>query len=400
MDDIRASELLPMIRTQVREHLLAVPAYRALPREKQLAVAHDTVKAIHFIVGGLDGTSRPKAVQFSGDSPVARQLAATGKPALPEGDTAGQRFAQSGAIAAQQGAGALAGLVANVNFPKFVAGLIDGVFNAIVTASIKQMEAYVELVSNVSKSVDQFMKDNVTDNNARDYLTSKYPNVFELDVNGDKPVVKPREGLDRNSLPDFNAELGVDNDAALEGDAIEEKLVPAARRRIAMDRQQLLATMVMMGVNRLVVTNGNIEASCMFELNTKDEVRRRMNQKTTADWAALREAQAGAEGSSSRSGSGFLGLGDDTDENSSWFTKSSARDSASFNVSTTRSEDSDSKVETHAKLSGKVNLQFKSDYFPMEKMVDTMQINQIKSRTPAASQDSKAQPAANKAVHA
>ncbi|KUZ71619.1 hypothetical protein WI40_13385 [Burkholderia ubonensis] len=400
MDDMLASELLPMIRAQVRAHLLAVPAYRALPKEKQMAVAHDTVKAIHFIVGGEDGRSRPNAVQLSGDSPVVRQLAASSKPALPEGDTAGQRFAQSGAIAAQQGTDAFTGMVTSINFPKFVAGLIDGVFNAIVTASIKQMEAYVELVANVSKSVDQFMKDNVTENNARDYLTSKYPNVFELDVSGDKPAVKPRDGLDRNNLPDFHADLGVDEDSALSPDAIEEKLVPAARRRIAMDRQQLLATMVMMGVNRLVVTNGNIEASCMFELNTKDEVRRRMNQKTTADWAAIHEAQGGSDGSSSRSGSGFLGLGDDTDDRSSWFTKSSARDTASFNVATTRSEDSDAKVELHAKLAGKVNLQFKSDYFPMEKMVDAMQINQIKSRTPSGSKEKEQQPTADKAVHA
>jgi len=38
------------------------------------------------------------------------------------------------------------------------AGLPDGVFNSIVTSSIKQMEAYAELVKNVSKSVDQYMK--------------------------------------------------------------------------------------------------------------------------------------------------------------------------------------------------------------------------------------------------
>ena len=37
-------------------------------------------------------------------------------------------------------------------------------------------------------------------------------------------------------------------------------LVGAARRRLAIDRQQMLATLVMMGINRVVVTDGKIGA--------------------------------------------------------------------------------------------------------------------------------------------
>ena len=40
------------------------------------------------------------------------------------------------------------------DFPAFVAGLIDGVFNAIVTASIQQLKAYGELLKNAAKPVD------------------------------------------------------------------------------------------------------------------------------------------------------------------------------------------------------------------------------------------------------
>ena len=104
----------------------------------------------------------------------------------------------------------------------------------------------------------------------------------------------------------------------------------------------------------------------------------------TADWQRAYDSQWGGEGSYSRSGSGFLGLGDDTDYKQNWFSKSSYHDSSNFKVSTTRSEDSTAKVELHAKLAGKVNLQFKSDYFPMERMVDVMQINQIRGKTPNA----------------
>jgi len=381
--------LLPLIRERVRDGLLASPAYARMTPAQRTAVANDTVRAFHYILGGADGRTRPEQVTLSGRTPVAGALA--DKPPQPEGDTAGQRFAQSGAVAAQQGSDAFTEMIQKVDFPQFVAGLIDGVFNAIVHSSIQQMQAYADLVKNVSKSVDQYMKDNVSENNARDYLAERYPEHFEIDIGQDQPRVRRRKGASDEALPDLQGDLGLDEPVtSVDDDAIEEKLVPAARRRMALDRQQLLATMVMMGVNRLVVTNGTIEASCMFELNTTDAVRRRMQQQRSADWHAQQKAEAGYEGSYSRESSGFLGLGASKKLNQNWYGKSSAESSANFSVSTTRSEDSDAKVQMHAKLAGKVNVQFKSDYFPMERMVDVMQINQIRGKTPAGRSDAAA----------
>ena len=45
----------------------------------------------------------------------------------------------------------------SVDFPTFVAGLIEGVFNAIVNASVQQMDAYGELVKSVDKSLNDFV---------------------------------------------------------------------------------------------------------------------------------------------------------------------------------------------------------------------------------------------------
>ena len=372
--------LLPLIRERVKEGLTSSAAFARLPPDQRAKVANDTVRAFHYILGGADGRTRPDAVTLAGRTPVA---AMADKPPLPEGDTAGSRFAQSGAVAAQQGSDAFTEMIQKVDFPQFVAGLIDGVFNAIVHSSIKQMEAYADLVRNVSKSVDQYMKDNVSENNARDYLADRYPEHFEIDISGDKPRVRKRQGANEESLPDLQADLGLPEPVtSVDDDEIEEKLVPAARRRMALDRQQLLATMVMMGVNRLVVTNGTIEASCMFELNTTDAVKRRMRQERSADWHSQNKAEAGYEGDYSRKSSGFLGLGAKTKLNQSWYGKSSHEDTANFSVSTSRSEDSDAKVQMHAKLAGKVNVQFKSDYFPMERMVDVMQIQAIRGKTP------------------
>lgn len=58
-----------------------------------------------------------------------------------------------------------------VDFPDFVAGLLQGVFAAIVDATVQQMEAYADLLAGVAKTVDEFTADNVSEGEARDLLT-------------------------------------------------------------------------------------------------------------------------------------------------------------------------------------------------------------------------------------
>jgi hypothetical protein len=120
---------------------------------------------------------------------------------------------------------------------------------------------------------------------------------------------------------------------------------------MAMDRQQLLATMVLMGINRLVVTDGTIDASCTFSLDTRDKVARHYDRATQYD----------QQMDYSESGGG-------------WFSPDySYSDTAKFSVSTHQTEDSEAKVDLHAKLGGKVRVNFKSETFPLEKMGDLIQ---------------------------
>ena len=384
--------LLPLIREQVRQRLTASTAFRSLPPEKRRALAHDTVNALHYILGGEDGKTIPSSVTLAGEGKRFTPRRTTGARKAGGGDQ-GPRFGD----AARTGGQALADLVENIDFPAFVGGLIDGVFNSIVTTSIKQMEAYADLVRNVSKSVDQYMKDNVTEDNARDYLTDKYPDHLEVAATEEGARLKPKEGADDQNLPDFFADLGLTSSiTSLDEDNVEAELVPAARRRIAMDRQQLLATMVMMGINRLVVTNGTIEASCLFELDTADTITR--SRSATSDInreiESTRDSRREGEFNSTRDRTNKFGYKKDSlellnedkrhsDYKSSWYDGRSDKKTASFKMHTTRSDSANESIEMHAKLGGKVKVNFKSDYFPMERMVDVLQINQIRDKSMA-----------------
>jgi hypothetical protein len=384
---LQDDRLLGDIRSRVRQALTSSSAFNALPATKRSEIAHDTVRAFHYILGGADGRSRPGGVELAGNSsaftPMAQAQAGVpiGRMTAPAPKPIGE--------AARQGGSAMSSLVQEVDFPSFVGGLVDGVFNSIVTSSIKQMEAYAELVKNVSKSVDQYMKDNVSEGNARDYLVQRYPEHLEMDYTQETPKIKPREGADDANLPDFFSDLGLKMPmTGLDQDSAEQQLVPAARQRIAMDRQQMLATMVMMGVNRLVVTNGTIEASCMFRLDTRDtRTRDRVGTSggtsTTGghdEWGGKGDWHNEGEnkgGWLSNSSSKYAG-------NSSWYNGHTRDSTATFSVSTVDTNKNEEEIKLHAELSGKVKLNFKSDYFPMERMVDALQINQIRDKAPAS----------------
>ena len=145
-------------------------------------------------------------------------------------------------------------LIDAVNFPRFVAGLINGVFDAIVDSSIEQMRAYGELLKDVAKTVDQFLQENVSDDDGRDYLAERYPEYFEVD---ETRCLRLRDGIDRRHATTRLHRLVPDGRLnTLDAASVKRILIPAARRRIAANRQQLLASMVLMGIQRIDTARG------------------------------------------------------------------------------------------------------------------------------------------------
>ena len=159
----------PGLHDRVRGEVLALlgraQAYRELPDAARAQIAADTTKVGAFLADKGWLTHLPVA--------GAR---VDGPPAL----------------------GTLRELVHEVDFPRFVASLVQGVFQAIVDASVQQMQAYAELVASVSEQV---------------------------------------------------------------GELAEDKRSDAPARELARQRQQQLATMLLMGINRIVVTQGLLSKS-------------------------------------------------------------------------------------------------------------------------------------------
>src|SRR5262249_25445854 len=156
-------------------------------------------------------------------------------------------------------------MVKEIDFPTFVASLVEGTFHAIVKSSIEQMQAYADMVKSVSQSLNEFRDENVSPNQGRDQLVNKYPNLFQINVNNGQPTANP------DSLPDFQKDLGLDQPVSdIDDETIENVLVPAARTQLAMERQKLLATIILMGINRIIVTDGKINAKIRFQFSANE----------------------------------------------------------------------------------------------------------------------------------
>jgi hypothetical protein len=249
-------------------------------------------------------------------------------------------------------------MVREVDFPAFVASLVKGTFQAVVDASIQQMQAYGQLVQSVAQSLNDFADENVSDAEGQKKLLSKYPSVFETatDKKTGTAKLQVRDDFDSDSMPDFSAELGLDEPVTeLDEDALP-KLITAAKLEVARGRQQLLATTILMGINRIIITDGKINAKIKFDFTAHDTMTR---DGTVNEWDTSQKQVQDYE----------LGIG-------TRYIKGHYEKPVPIQVSSTNAQ-STADIEASAKLSGEVSLNFRSETFPLERMVNTDQLFQL-----------------------
>jgi hypothetical protein len=380
----------PEVRAKVREMLKQSEAFTRLPPAQQQQVARDTALVADALVGQQQGQEMRSAAMA--DSQWQQNQAAV--------DAIGQDPFTAGA--AREGAYVAGEFLKQINFVEFVSGLIDGVFNSIVTSSIEQMEAYSKMVADVSKSLSQFRDENTSDDDGRDQLVEQFPDVFDIgvdDFSGSKqPKLRLRDDVDQDTaLARVQSSLGGLVDGGIESLDVadpeaEAKLIQAARSHIATARQQLLATMVMMGLNRIVVTNGKIQAKIMYDFNAS-------SQRTLSRSAQARDYARKADGSLDLlsqsegeydSGSKYTGDYERAADgsykgnyDSDYYTKGKYK-YAQKPVMTAMSVASDMQNEAltaRASLAGNVEVNFKSDYLPLDKMATPEMMAAIQMRS-------------------
>ncbi|HKE18665.1 MAG TPA: hypothetical protein VKB80_27500 [Kofleriaceae bacterium] len=273
-----------------------------------------------------------QAASARGGAATGDKPAAAAEPARPPPPPA----------TAEIGGRAAAALEA-VDFPAFVASLIHGTFDAIVDASIKQIHEYARLVASLSQSLDEFTQDNVSLNQARDTLAERHNQdlmiAFPKPGEASQPRLVPRPGREGES-PSWLARYDLAGQELSE-DLTEGPLLDKGRLSSGEDRLQALATTVLMGINRIVVSEGDVRARLQFHATARDIM--------TAD-----VQQAGAALS----------------------TRGTSSSATQMMVSTVKANSqSDASIKTD--LMGEVRVTFRSETFPLERFADSAAIQLI-----------------------
>lgn len=339
------------IRNQVRGLLEQAPAFQKLPADEKRSMAQNMVKVASILVKPMDNGKvylPPQVKSLLGNQKPITEAQAFEGTQTP----AGADFKPGATMA---GAEAMKKYVEAVDFPAFVSSLIEGVFTSIVDSTIRQMHEYSKFLEAVVKSVDDFSRDNVTDNEARDHMVDRFPSFLDLDLQEDQPRLKLRDGVDEDALPDFQQEFGLDSPIDFDEPESEQKLVKNARLELGRMRQQQLATMVLLGINRIVVTDGFINAKVVFDISSEESLRKETAEDYDYAYDYSRKTRTSQR------------------KKSFWGTSRSSRNTLTKLSTSTKygkeaESESESRLEAKAKLTGEVQVRFKSDYFPLDKI--------------------------------
>jgi hypothetical protein len=163
-----------------------------------------------------------------------------------------------------------------IGFPEFTTKLITDTFDALVSANLRQTEAYIELVQQVAKSLAQYINDTQEDISGEELLRFLAAALPPADLSSEEPTkVAVGETLTTEDATTLNnalvlpAEAGVPNDNQVAQDGQLDQagvntILEAVAKRIAANRYDLLKEMVKQGILRLVVENGVIESRLTF----------------------------------------------------------------------------------------------------------------------------------------
>jgi hypothetical protein len=359
----------PWIRLAVRDVLERTPHYATLAPPDRQALAQAMVK-----VSTLAAELIAEEGQAAGE--IERRAPSRPAPPLATAQSAQPEFGNS----ADRIAGITRNVLNAVSFPRFVTDLINGVFKAMVDANQQQMNQYVQLLNAVSASAEGFERSQFGLVQVRQWVADHFPEAIEYDQPDPEDLPQPGDRMDAEERADLQRELenvklrlkpgasmpgieevratlGIPQEEAVDASS-PEQLVPLARRYLARQRQQQLATMVMLGMQRIVIDSGKINAAMRFHIDTRSAA----SEDKGSEFGVKNRVKA----------SGSFGVGP-------WGASAEVENTISY-VSTERSQRTE-EINTDLELNSSVELNFHTDYLPLNQMAAQAQADRIRNAT-------------------
>ncbi|HEY0414174.1 MAG TPA: hypothetical protein VGD66_13645 [Allosphingosinicella sp.] len=346
----RPLELPPLeVREAVRRSLTAAPLYAGLQGDDRRSIANALVRIAH--AARLLEAEAATAPGHAAPATVARAMNAAD---------------QFGGDAVGRMASTTRQMLRAISFPRFVNELITGVFRAMVETNQQQLQQYVELVRGVSQSLEGFSALGGNDDMAKRWLAERFPQSFSIEAPDPDDRPDPEDGPEELRLISSGSPPAADAlRAALSLEPHEQvpsggarELVPFVRRSLARNRQQMLATMVQMGMQRIVIDAGRVSASMRFHID--------------ASSAAAEQRHTGLDtrttvGASASGGFGF------------WSASASVNSTIGY-VQTTDTQTRE-ELNASADLQSSVELHFRTDQVPLDRIASQQTVQRLQLNT-------------------
>jgi hypothetical protein len=341
------------LRAAVRDVLQDTPSYQRLERGQRVELAQAMLR-VGQLAAACIAEEREAQAQIDRARPVAK--------ALDEQPGFGEAARRIGDVTRDT--------LQAISFPRFVTDLLNGVFRAMNDSSQAQLNQYLQLLNAVSATAGGFEQTQTNEVQVRAWLVDHFPDSFEMDLPeppepGEPPpdpedVEPPRLRLKAGGhMPTddaLRAALGVQPGEDFSAGSNPEALVPLARRQLARQRQAMLATMVQMGMQRIIVDAGRITAAMRFHIDTRSAA----NQDRGSQFGMQNRVKA----------SGSFGVG-------AWGASAEVENTISY-VSTERNQRTE-EMNTSADLTSSVELNFHTDAVPLNRLAAQAQADRVRN---------------------
>ena len=188
------------------------------------------------------------------DENIGKQLEKHGIVARPFATDSGAEMGYKGYDPGFGGdTAAFKDLVDSVDFPKFVADLLKAVFDANLKVMKTQTDTYIKLMKEATKSTADFIK-KVKDDDTFAKLAESRGDQYNVTTE------KAADGSTKLALTDPKGDKLDPEDSEVKRHILEAKINMAKEHRAA------LREVLLMGVTRLVVKKGEIEAAVEFSI--------------------------------------------------------------------------------------------------------------------------------------
>ena len=350
------------VRQGIRALLTAAEGFERLDPDTKRDVAHSLVR--------ISATALQLAETAGNDPPSPRPRRV--REPLAEAQAGGFSSAAVEQIAPQTER-----ILNAVSFPRFVGELITGVFKALNESNEQQIESYVELIRNVAATTEGFADANIGAMGARQWLMERFPGTFRIEGDEepgfDNPSeMSPDERAERQAERAENQRLELAPGAEMPSEGAlrtalgapagtslpsgnPEALVAPVRALLARNRQSMLASMVMMGMQRIVIDSGRLNASMRFHIDASSASSE--DRGSRFDFRNELSAQASA-----RFGP--------------WGGSAKMKNTIGY-VSTERTQ-TEQELNAELDLDSSVELIFRTDYVPLERLAGTGDVNRIR----------------------